>query len=503
MKQTIQLRLGQSLTMTPQLQQAIRLLQLSTLDLQREIQEALDTNFMLEEADEADRTAGVGATIPSDGLGVGESADPVDAGAAAVQEAREAPEERELRPEETSMGDELPLDSQWDDTFESYLPSGGQGGEDNPDYDPFAHRGSPLTLHDHLLWQLNLSRMDESDRAIATAVIDAVNLDGYLSADIDELVATIASPDVGPDEVWAVLHQVQAFDPPGVAARDLQECLLLQLRQLPPETPMLADAIAVCTDHFQRLAKGDMDGIAKRLGLSSRELALAIGLIRSLNPRPGSAVADMQPEYIIPDVLVTRRGGTWHCELNPETTPKLRVNADYAKLLRRADQAAANACLKDHLQEARWFIKSLASRNDTVLRVATKIVELQRGFLEFGEEAMRPMVLRDVADALELHESTVSRVTTQKYMHTPRGTLEFKYFFSSHVNTASGGECSSTAIRALLRKLVAAEAPGKPFSDHKLAEILDEQGIKVARRTIAKYREALGIPPSSERKRLS
>ncbi len=502
MKQTIQLRLGQSLTMTPQLQQAIRLLQLSTLDLQREIQEALDSNFMLEESDEADRTAGIGATAPSDGLGVGQSPDPVEAMAAAAQEIREAPEDREFRPEETSMGDELTLDSQWDDTFESNLPSGRQSGEDNADYDPFAHRGSPLTLHDHLLWQLNLSRLDESDRAIATAVIDAISLDGYLSADIDELVATIASPDVGPDEVQTVVHQVQSFDPPGVAARDLQECLLLQLRQLPADTPLRATAIAVCTHHFQRLAKGDMDAISRRLGLNPQDLALTIGLIRSLNPRPGSAVADMQPEYIIPDVLVTRRGGAWHCELNPETTPKLRVNADYAKLLRRADQAAANACLKDHLQEARWFIKSLASRNDTVLRVATKIVELQREFLEYGEEAMKPMVLRDIASALELHESTVSRVTTQKYMHTPRGTLEFKYFFSSHVNTASGGECSSTAIRALLRKLVAAEAPGKPFSDHKLADILDEQGIKVARRTVAKYREALGIPPSSERKRL-
>jgi len=493
MKQTIQLRLGQSLTMTPQLQQAIRLLQLSTLDLQREIQDALDSNFMLEDAEEAERSGGGSGPAGPSGVEVPE--EPSEAVGTAA-------EDREVRAEETAMPDELPVDSQWSDTFDSYLPATSHGGDDSADYDPFAHQSSPLTLHDHLHWQLNLSRLDEDDRAIAAAVIDAISPDGYLTVGIDELVATIASSKVGPDEVQAVVHQVQSFDPPGVAARDLQECLLLQLRQLPADTPMRAAAIEVCTHHFQRLSKGALEEIGRRLHLGPRELALTLALIRSLNPRPGSAVAQMQPEYVIPDVFVMRRGGTWHVELNPETTPKLRVNADYARLIRRADQAADNACIRDHLQEARWFIKSLTSRNDTVLKVATKIVELQREFLEYGEEAMKPMVLRDVADALGLHESTVSRVTTQKYMHTPRGTFEFKYFFSSHVNTASGGECSSTAIRALLRKLVAGEAPGKPLSDQKLAEILAGQGINVARRTVAKYREALAIPPSSERKRL-
>jgi RNA polymerase sigma-54 factor len=493
MKQTIQLRLGQSLTMTPQLQHAIRLLQLSTLDLQREIQDALESNFMLEDAEDAERTAGSGAASGFEGL---ESAEV----GAAVGQARE---ESEVRAEETMMPNDLPVDSQWTDTFENYLPATAHGNDDTADYDPFAQRHSLLTLHDHLHWQLNLSRLDADDRAIAAAVIDAISPDGYLTADIDELVATIGNDGVGPEEVQAVVHQIQSFDPPGVGARDLQECLLLQLRQLPADTPMRDAAIAVCTHHFRRLSKGELEEIGRRLDLTARDLAGTTGLIRSLNPRPGAAVAEMQPEYIIPDVLVTRRSGTWLVELNPETTPKLRVNADYAKLIRRADQTADNACLKDHLQEARWFIKSLTSRNDTVLRVAKKIVELQRDFLEYGEEAMKPMVLRDIADALELHESTVSRVTTQKYMHTPRGTFEFKFFFSSHVNTASGGECSSTAIRALLRKLVAAEAPGKPLSDQKLAEILGEQGINVARRTVAKYREALGIPPSSERKRLT
>lgn len=494
MKQTIQLRLGQSLTMTPQLQQAIRLLQLSTLDLQQEIQNALESNFMLEESDEADRTNGVGAEA---GQGGSEAAVDIQ------DKVGDAPEDREISGEATAMPDELPVDSLWGDTFDSYLPSTSHSNDDNPDYDPLVQQSSPLTLHDHLLWQLNLSRFSENDLGIAMAVIDAINPDGYLGADVDELVATIASDDVGPDEVLSVIHHIQALDPPGVAARDLQECLLLQLRQLPLDTPQRDTAITVCTHHFSHLSKGELADIGRRLNLEQAELALTVGLIRSLNPRPGSAVADLQPEYIIPDVLVSRRSGAWHVELNPETTPKLRVNADYAKLIRRADQTTDNACLKDHLQEARWFIKSLISRNDTVLKVATKIVELQRDFLDYGEEAMRPMVLRDIADALELHESTVSRVTTQKYMHTPRGTFEFKFFFSSHVNTASGGECSSTAIRALLRKLVAAEAPGKPLSDHKLADVLAQQGIKVARRTIAKYREALGIPPSSERKRLA
>jgi RNA polymerase sigma-54 factor len=494
MKQTIQLRLGQSLTMTPQLQQAIRLLQLSTLDLRREIQDALDSNFMLEDGEDEERTPGAGAAPEFDGVDSTESATPPADGASV---------DREVRGEQALMPDDLPVDSEWTDTFDSYLPSTSHGSDDNADFDPFAQAHSLLTLHDHLEWQLNLSRLDESDRVIAAAVVDAISPDGYLTVGIDELVATIGNDGIGQDEVLAVVHQIQSFDPPGVGARDLQECLLLQLHQLPSDTPMRAEAIAVCTHHFRGLSKGELPDIARRLDLSADDLAAAVALIRSLNPRPGSAVAEMQPEYIIPDVLVSRRNGTWHVELNPETAPKLRVNADYAKLIRRADQTADNACLKDHLQEARWFIKSLASRNETVLRVAKKIVELQRDFFEYGEEAMKPMVLRDIADAVELHESTVSRVTTQKYMHTPRGTFEFKFFFSSHVTTASGGECSSTAIRALLRKLVAAEAPGKPLSDHKLAEILEKQGINVARRTVAKYREALGIPPSSERKRLT
>jgi RNA polymerase sigma-54 factor len=304
------------------------------------------------------------------------------------------------------------------------------------------------------------------------------------------------------DEVEAVLHRLQDFDPPGVAARSPRECLIIQLRQLPGETPLRNLALELCLNQFELLAGRDYTQLKRRLKIDDDQLQGIILLLRSLNPRPGTSVADAEPQYVIPDVFVTRRDGGWHVELNPDSTPRLRVNPDYAKLIRRADQSEDNVCLKNHMQEARWFIKSLSSRNETVLRVATKIVEFQRGFFEYGEEAMKPLVLRDVAEALEMHESTVSRVTTQKYMHTPRGTYEFKFFFSSHVGTAEGGECSATAIRALIKKLIAAEKPNKPLSDNKLAQILDDQGIKVARRTVAKYRESMDIPPSNERKRL-
>jgi RNA polymerase sigma-54 factor len=494
MKQTIQLRLGQQLTMTPQLQQAIKLLQLSTLDLQREIQEALESNLMLESAEEAEAEIG---TDDSE----------------ARRRAADAQLDNEVHPDQSAMPDEFPVDSSWSDTYDGYLAtgtgSGGSAGDGAADLDPFAQHSRPQTLHDHLEWQLNLTRMGPRDRAIAETLLDAIDANGYLRSDIDELVEGMQDADAAvddvlePEEVEAVLHRIQAFDPPGVGARSLRECLLLQLSQLPPEQPFRDEAVNICENHFQALSRNDLDDLRRHTKLSPDLLREALELIRSLNPRPGSLVADIRPEYVIPDVVVQKHNGSWMVELNPESTPRLRVNPGYLKLIRRADDAPDNACLKTHLQEARWFIKSLASRNDTVLRVAAKIVELQQQFFDYGEEAMKPLVLRDVADSLELHESTVSRVTTQKYMHTPRGTFEFKYFFSSHVNTASGGECSSTAIRAFIRKLVAAETPSKPLSDNKIAGILTDQGINVARRTVAKYREAMGIPPSNERKRLA
>ncbi|MBK5941624.1 RNA polymerase factor sigma-54 [Halochromatium roseum] len=495
MKQSIQLRLGQHLTMTPQLQQAIKLLQLSTLDLQREIQDALESNLMLETSEDDERGR--------DGV-----MEPSREAAELHQERADAAVDAEVSAESSTLPDDLPLDSEWSDTYDSDLsaqyagPSGTPGVGSSGDVDLFAQQSRPQTLHDHLEWQLNLGHLGARDRVIAEALIDAIDADGYLRLDPAELIETLDLDDLELDEIEAVLHAIQALDPAGVGARDPRECLMLQLRQLPPETPHRAGALKICDTLFDALARNDLDEMRRHTKLSDLDLGGALTLIRSLQPRPGSLISDHQTDYVIPDVLVRKRAGVWQVELNPETQPKLRVNEDYAKLIRRADDGAENVCLKTHLQEARWFIKSLLSRNDTVLRVAAKIVELQRDFFDYGEEAMRPLILRDVADSLELHESTVSRVTTQKYMHTPRGTLEFKYFFSSHVGTASGGECSSTAIRAFIRKLVAAETANKPLSDSKIAGILSEQGINVARRTVAKYREAMGIPPSNERKRL-
>ncbi|WP_295385222.1 RNA polymerase factor sigma-54 [uncultured Thiodictyon sp.] len=495
MKQSIQLRLGQHLSMTPQLQQAIKLLQLSSLELQQEIQEVLDSNFMLEEGDEADRF---------------QAADAADT--RLVQDATPEPTatlqeqtiEREVQGESSEMPDELPVDTQWDDVYENTLPSGGQGGDD-ADFDPFAQRSRPETLHDHLIWQLNLARLSARDEAIALVVIDAIDGDGYLRTNCEDLVTTLDDPHLTPEEVTAVIHRVQSFDPAGVGARDLRECLLLQLRQLPElaTAPQRDLAIAICEQGFEHLPRKDVAALVRLLAQPEEAIRTALAVIQHLNPRPGTLIADTPAEYVVPDIFVRRTAGVWQVELNPETTPKLRVNADYARLIRRSDQSADSIALKSHLQEARWFIKSLVSRNDTVLRVAAKIVELQQDFLERGEEAMKPLILRDISEALDLHESTVSRVTTQKYMHTPRGTFEFKFFFSSHVNTAAGGECSSTAIRALIRRMIAGEPTRTPLSDSRIAEELADQGINVARRTVAKYREAMGIPPSNERKRLA
>ncbi|MBB1073545.1 RNA polymerase factor sigma-54 [Rhodoferax sp. 4810] len=509
MKQTLQLRLGQQLTMTPQLQQAIKLLQLSTLELQYEIQEALESNLMLEVAEddaaETDYPAAADSTEPRhDTLDAFTSSSSSEVTAEDNWNGDDARVDNELHPELERIPDNLPLDSDWSDTFDSYLPASshsGSGADD--DYDPFAQHARPQTLHDHLDWQLNLARINPHDRAIAEALVDAIDANGYLRLDLADVAGIIDDAALELADIEAVLQLVQSFDPAGVGARDLRECLTLQLRyHAAADSSAGETARQICAEHFDALARNDLDELRRLLRITDEELAAALTLIRSLNPRPGSLISDVRAEYVIPDVLVRKQAGRWKVELNPETAPRLRVNADYAKLIRRSDQAADNTCLKAHLQEARWFIKSLTSRNDTVLRVAIKIVELQQAFFELGEEAMRPLVLRDVAEALELHESTVSRVTTQKYMHTPRGMFEFKYFFSSYVSTTSGGECSSTAIRALIRKLVATEVANKPLSDSKIVNLLSHQGIQVARRTVAKYREAMGIPPSNERKRL-
>ena len=462
MKLSLQLKLGQQLAMTPQLQQAIRLLQLSSTDLHQEVGQMLESNPMLE-LEESEREHGA-----------------------------------QLRAEDDWR------ESRWQ---EPWQPSFSGPARDGEAFDFAASSPEPDSLQDHLLWQLNLTPMSERDQSIALAIIDAIDANGRLSVDIDSLLAAFApAAGVGADEALAVLHRIQQFDPAGVASRDLAECLLLQLGQISdPELESAAEcARRVVKNHLDLLASHDYTQLMRRARLREDELGTAIRLIESLNPRPGAQLSPAAAGYVIPDVLVRRdpASATWRVDLNPDSAPRIRINQDYADLASHST-GDDGSYLRSNLQEARWFLKSLQSRNETLLKVAARIVEHQRDFLEFGEEAMKPLVLHEIAEAVDMHESTISRVTTQKYMHTPRGVFELKYFFSSHVSTSGGGECSSTAIRAIIRKLVAQENTCKPLSDNRIATLLQERGIEVARRTIAKYRESLFIPPSNERKRLS
>ena len=469
--------------MTPQLQQAIRLLQLSSLELGLEIQGALDSNMMLE-LDEDDTTE-----IPERINAPGADLEPEGAELAEPLENNEIPED-------------LPVDTAWEDIYGSTVDY--SRGADLVEYNGYEYGdNNEKDLRHHLLWQLNLTTASVTDKAIAITLIDAINDDGYLTSSLEEIQASLAADlVVEPEEIEAVLHMLQAMDPAGVAARDPAECLSLQLAQLDPDTPWLSEAGQLVDQHLQLLAAHDYKQLMKRMKLERDELQQVIELIQSMDPRPGNQVQETPTEYVAPDVFVKKVKGAWKVELNTDAIPQLRINTGYAGMIRRADNSDDNTSLKNHLQEAKWFIKSLRSRSETLLRVATSIVERQRAFLEHGDEAMKPLVLHDIAESLDLHESTISRVTTKKYLHTPRGIFELKYFFSSHVNTEHGGGCSSTAIRALIKKLVRAEKSEKPLSDSKIAELLSGQGIKVARRTIAKYRESLSIPPSSERKRL-
>jgi len=362
-------------------------------------------------------------------------------------------------------------------------------------------------LQDHLLWQLNLTHMSEIDKTIGLSIIDAIDANGMLTVNLEAIHSGIdRALDVELEEVLAVLHRIQQFDPIGVAYRDLSECLLIQLNQVETrdEIAAVTHAKVIVRQYLNLLGNRDYAQILRLMRIKEPELLAAIATIEALDPRPGSQISPPSTAYIVPDVFVSRDhlSGRWKVELNPETTPRIRINSDYASLVRRADSSTDNNYLRDNLQEARWFLKSLQSRNETLMKVASRIVEHQQGFLNHGEEAMKPLVLHDIAEAVGMHESTISRVTTQKYMHTPKGIFELKYFFSSHVSTAGGGECSSTAIRALIKKMVAAENTRKPLSDSKITQLLENQGINVARRTIAKYRESLAIPPSNERKKL-
>ncbi|MGL4447394.1 MAG: RNA polymerase factor sigma-54 [Shewanella sp.] len=491
MKASLQLKLGQQLTMTPQLQQAIRLLQLSSLELQQEIQQALDSNPLLELEEEqfvatperqhtlADTDFSEASTLPAE-----KDSSTVDTAESLTKE---------------SMPDELPMDTTWDEVFTA-SPNSGLGGNREDDM-PFQGETSE-GLYEHLEWQKNLTPFSETDLAIATAIIDAINEQGYLTQSTEEILEAMGNPAIELDEVEAVLKRIQHFDPVGVAARDLSECLLIQLAHFAPDTPHLDNARMLIKDHLDLIAARDFRLLMRKTKLKEDELREGIALIQTLNPRPGLLITPVDEEYVIPDVSVSKKNGRWVVELNPDCMPKINVNQHYAAMARSSKNQADSQFIRGHLQEAKWFIKSLESRNETLLKVANCIVQYQQGFFEYGEEAMKPMVLNDIAEAVEMHESTISRVTTQKYMHTPKGLFELKYFFSSHVGTDDGGECSSTAIRAFIKKLVAAENQKKPLSDSKMAQLLAEQGINVARRTIAKYREAMLIPPSNQRKSL-
>ncbi|MDT8427679.1 MAG: RNA polymerase factor sigma-54 [Pseudomonadales bacterium] len=525
MKISLQLKLGQQLTMTPQLQQAIRLLQLSTLDLQQEINQALESNPMLEVEESGDDFKA--DNTQADYNGEADTADLPRQTAESSQDTLDTRSQHEQEAEfeqirsndgtqwEETIPKELATDSQWEDVYQnshddfqmvgSHTTSTNWTGDE--DFD-FESRNSPEeTLQDHLMWQLNLTPMSDTDRIIGLALIDAIDSNGMLTSTLESIHAGLMRQlDIDLEEVLAVLHRIQQFDPVGVGYRDLAECLLIQLQQFTGKlnSAAISNARLIVSNHLKLLANRDYAQLMRLTRLKEPELQSAISVIESLNPRPGSDISPASTHYVIPDVFVSKdtRSGDWKVELNPESTPRIRINPDYASLVKRADNSNDNTYLRDNLQEARWFLKSLQSRNETLMKVATRIVEHQRDFLEHGPEAMKPLVLHDIAQAVDMHESTISRVTTQKYMHTPKGIFELKYFFSSHVSTTNGGECSSTAIRALIKKLIAGESTRKPLSDSKITKLLEEQGITVARRTIAKYRESLSIPPSNERKRL-
>jgi RNA polymerase sigma-54 factor len=487
MKPSLQLKLGQQLAMTPQLQQAIRLLQLSTLDLQQEIQEALDSNPLLEVEETSDEPT------PEAQSQTEEKEPTVELAEQAEPDVKDSSE----LIEQSEISNDLEIDTTWDDVYSANTGSTGIAADDDM---PVYQGETTQSLQDYLLWQLDLTPFSDTDRTIALALIDAIDDYGYLTVTTEGILESFDNEEIELDEIEAVRKRIQQFDPLGVASVNLQDCLLLQLATFPEDTPWLTEAKLVLTDHIDQLGNRDYKLIIKETKLKEADLREVLKLIQQLDPRPGSRISSEHAEYVIPDVSVFKDHGKWVVTINPDSVPRLKVNQQYAALGK--GNSADSQYIRSNLQEAKWLIKSLESRNETLLKVAKCIVEHQRDFFEYGEEAMKPMVLNDVALAVDMHESTISRVTTQKFMHTPRGIFELKYFFSSHVSTDNGGECSSTAIRALIKKLVAAENSAKPLSDSKIAALLADQGIQVARRTIAKYRESLGIAPSSQRKRL-
>jgi RNA polymerase sigma-54 factor len=480
MKARLQTSLGQHLVMTPQLRQAIRLLQMSTLELQAEVTEAIETNPLLEWTEDAPYD---GADTPSSST----SADAPDEPGDSPEPARESGED-----------DWSPEESSWE------RGSGGSGGGEDDREDAAERMAEPENLADHLLWQLHLSPLPARDRRIGAALIDALDEDGYLREPLSAIAETLL-PEVhaGEDEILTVLHQLQRFDPVGIGARNLGECLHLQLQVLPECTPGRELALRIVDGPLERLPRSGIAGIAQELRCPPADVEQAVQLVRSLDPRPGKQVGEVDTDnYVIPDCVVWRQRGVWKVALSQQAMPRVSIHRGYEQMIRRCGENDAGY-LKTHLQEARWLLKSLEARGETLLKVMRCLLRTQSGFLEFGEQALRPLTLREIAGEVGLHESTVSRAIARKYVRTPRGTLPLKAFFASGIDTEGGGEASSTAIQSMIRRLIDDENPRKPLSDAKLADLLKQSGIPVARRTVAKYREAMNISASHERVRIA
>ena len=485
MKQSLQLKMGQQLAMTPQLQQAIRMLQMSTVELQQEIQTALDENPLLELAED---------DLSNDAA----PENPTDA-SAEIESAHDSDTELGTLLEQNEFGDNASMDSRWEDTFVNQ----GSSNEALPEFE--ARTSAPVDLQQHLLdqmWQLHLT---ERDQVFFVALVDGIDRAGYLREPLENIVqATAAEVEDPPevDEIAVVLKQIQHLDPSGVGARDVQECLSIQLRRLDDSVDCRELALQIVNERFDALSKRDITAINRGIKADPDSLHEALSLIRTLSPRPGSAIGTEDSDYVIPDLVVRRVDGLWRVELNAEVMPRLYLNRTYSDLIEGSD-SECKSYIKAQTREANWLIKSVESRYDTLLKVGRTIMAEQLEFLDRGEEAMRPLILADIAQQIDMHESTVSRATTQKFVLTPQGLYELKYFFSSQL--ASDGDkeaASSTAIRAVIKRLIAAEPQHKPLSDNKLTQLLEAEGYKVARRTVAKYREGLGIPGSSERKQL-
>ena len=480
MKLSVGLKVANSLSLTPQLQQAIRLLQLSSLELEQEIQLQLDSNPLLEKVEEQSNLESLSASEVEH-------------------------DQKDLTNELNAdhLPDDLPVDTDWDDVYTHQPTSlGAAEYEERED-----NRQGHLSLQQHLIEQVNLLHFSKIDKLIAHCIIDSLDDKGFLEVEISEITTSVQhllqsmdyEEEIEDDEVLVVLKHIQRLEPIGVGSRNLAECLMVQLDSLPTSTPCRNDAIKLL-QHYELLITNELPRLIKQTGLNPEQLRCAVDLLKTLKPHPGLEFEDRESDYQVPDVVVLKKNDCWQVMLNPDVMPKLRVNSFYANMIRRADQSDDNQYLRNQMLEAKNFIKSIDERHKTLLKVATCIVEHQKAFLEIGAEGMKPLVLRDIAEEVELHESTVSRVTTNKYMLTPRGLFELKYFFSSHVGTTSGGEASSTAIRAKIKKLISEENIRKPLSDNAIANMLKEEGIDVARRTVAKYRESLHIPSSSERK---